>query len=244
MQSSMAPSSRVPSCPTAQRTSSRRLLRRDVRPQQFEARRTLELADRQLTRAAEFGLAGFAQKTGLEHGAHVALHELVAAPVDVESAHWAFARCRRRVGALPAVAAVPRLEEVGQRVGLLAVLRTGFRVGGDTQTGERAARIKQPRYDHRKIQHFGAGILRNQCSRAMRLRPIFELVVIAEVDLSKTARLGAALLILGPAGEGLLRRAAIAAAGIVYKRILRQRRHGGTELQRPYVRAGRSFVGA
>src|SRR5215831_2031110 len=108
MQSSTAPSSRAPSCRTAQRTSSGRSLRRNVRPQQFEASRTLELADRQLTRAAEFGLAGFAQKTGLEHGAHVALHKLAAAPVDVESAHGAFARCRRRVGAIPAVAAVPR----------------------------------------------------------------------------------------------------------------------------------------
>src|SRR5215831_11888997 len=99
MQSSMAPSSRARSCRTAQLTSSPRSLRCDVRPQQFKPRRALELADCQLTRAAEFGLAGFAQKTGLEHGAHVALHKLAAAPVDVESAHGAFARCRRRVGA-------------------------------------------------------------------------------------------------------------------------------------------------
>src|SRR5215831_11640087 len=196
MQSSMAPSSRAPSCRTAQLTSSRRSLRGDVRPQQFEPRRTLELADRQLTRAAEFGLAGFAQKTGIEHGAHVTLHELGAAPVDVESADGALARCRRRVGAIPAVAAVPRLEEVGQGVGLLAVLRTGFRVGDDAQTGKRTARVEQPRYDHRKIQHFGAGILRNQCSRAMCLCPILELVVIAEVDLAQTVRLGLTLLVL------------------------------------------------
>src|SRR5215469_13306671 len=114
MQSSMAPSSWAPSCRTAQLTNSRRSLRRDVRPQQFETRRTLELADRQLTRAAEFGLAGFAQKTGLEHGARVALDELGAAPVDVESADGALARCRGRVGAAPTLGAVPRFKEVCQ----------------------------------------------------------------------------------------------------------------------------------
>src|SRR5215472_7859645 len=218
MQSSMAPSSRAPSCRTAQLTSSRRSLRGYVRPQQFEARRTLELADRQSAGIAELGLAGFAQKPGLEHGAHVALHELNAAPVDVESADRALARCRRRVGAIPTVVAVPRLEEVGQRVRLLALLWARLRVGHNTQPGERTARVEQPRYDHREIQDLGAGILRDRCPRAVRSRPIFEFVVVAEINFAQTARLGLALLILGPAGEGPLRRSAIAAAGIVYKR--------------------------
>src|SRR6516162_32596 len=103
MQSSMVPNSRAPSCRTAQLTSSRRSLRRDVRPQQLEPRRALELTDRQSAGVAELRLAGFAQKSGLEHGAHIALRELGAAPVDVEGTDRALARCRRRVGAIPIV---------------------------------------------------------------------------------------------------------------------------------------------
>jgi hypothetical protein len=51
--------------------------------------------------------------------------------------------------------------------------------------------------------------------------PIFDLVVIAEGDLAQTVRLGLALVIFGPAGESLRRRAAIAAAGIVDESVAR-----------------------
>src|SRR6516165_5361386 len=244
MQSSMAPSWRAPSCRTAQLTSSWCSLRRDVRPQQFEARRTFELADRQSAGVVELRLAGFAQKPGLEHGAHIALHELGAASVDVEGTDQALARRRRGIDAIPTVVAVPRLEEVGQRVGLLAFLWARLRVGHNTQPRERAARVEQTRYDHREIQDLGASILRDRCPRAVRSRPIFELVVVAEINLAQTVRLGLALLILGPAGESLLRRSAIAATSIVDERIAGQSRYRGPELQRPDIGARRSIVSA
>jgi len=78
----------------------------------------------------------------------------------------------------------------------------------------------------------------------MRLRPIFELVVIAEVDLAQTVRLGPALLVLGPAGESLLRRSAIAAAGIVDERVAGKSRCRGPEFQRPYIGTRRRIIGA
>ena len=63
------------SCRTARLTSSRRRsLDPSVGPQQLEACRALELADRQLTGAAELGLTGLASKPSLEHGAHIILH--------------------------------------------------------------------------------------------------------------------------------------------------------------------------
>src|SRR5215831_4224356 len=106
MQSSTAPSSQAPSCRTAQLTSSRRSLRRDVRPQQLEPRRALELTDRQSAGVAELRLTGFAQKPGFEHGSLIALHELAAAPVDVEGTDRALARRPRGIDAIPTVVAV------------------------------------------------------------------------------------------------------------------------------------------
>src|SRR5215471_8459138 len=78
----------------------------------------------------------------------------------------------------------------------------------------------------------------------MRPRPIFELVVIAEIDLAQTIRLGRALVVIRPAGESLLRRAAIAAAGIADERVARQRRSRGSKLQRPDIGAGGRIIGA
>src|SRR5215472_6651709 len=240
----MAPVSPGQLCRTANRTNSRRSLRRDVGPQQLEARRALVLTDRQSAGVAELRLAGFAQKPGLEHGAHIALHELGAAPVDVEGTDRALARRRRGIDATPTVVAVPRLEEVGQRVGLLAFLWARLRVGHNTQPRERAARIEQTRYDHREIQDLGASILGDRCPRAVRSRPIFELVVVAEINFAQTVRLGLASLILGPAGESLLRRSAIAAAGIVDERVAGQSRCRGPEFQRPYIGTRRRIIGA
>jgi len=59
--SSTAPTSWAPSCRTAQLTSNRRRsFDPSVGPQQLEACRTLELADRQLAGGAELGLTGLA----------------------------------------------------------------------------------------------------------------------------------------------------------------------------------------
>src|SRR5271156_3166193 len=71
----------------------------------------------------------------------------------------------------------------------------------------------------------------------MRLCPIFELVVIAEIDFAQSVRLGWAFIVAGPAGERLLRRAAVAAAGIVNEGIARQCRRRCAELQRPDIDA-------
>src|SRR5271170_2161416 len=78
----------------------------------------------------------------------------------------------------------------------------------------------------------------------MRLCPIFQLVVIAEIDFAQAVRLGRTLVVIGPAREGLLRRAAIAAAGIVDEGIARQCRRRCAELQCPYVRSYGRFLGA
>src|ERR1700747_1877789 len=78
----------------------------------------------------------------------------------------------------------------------------------------------------------------------MRLRPIFELIVIAEIDFTQPVHLGRTLVIIGPARESLLRRAAITTAGIIDKSIARQRRCRRPEPQAPYVGARRSVLGA
>src|SRR5208282_45928 len=234
-QSSMAQISRARSCRTAQLTNSRCLLGRDVGPQQLETRRAFELADRQLAGAAELGLTGPAQKLCLERGAHIALNQLRAAAIDVKVPDRALARCGRGARAVPPLAAVTRLEKVGQRVGLLTVLRACLRVGDDAQTGKRPASVEQPRYDHRKIQHFGAGVLSKQRPGAVRPRPIFELVVITKINLAQAVRLGRALAVIGPARERPLRRATIAAAGVVDKVVVRQRCRRRSELQAPYI---------
>src|SRR5260370_10988031 len=78
----------------------------------------------------------------------------------------------------------------------------------------------------------------------MRLCPKFELVVIAEVDFARAIRLGRTLGVIGPARESLLRRAPIAAAGIVDEGIARQRRYRGPELQAPYFGARGPLLGA
>src|SRR5215472_8051698 len=151
----------------------------------------------------------------------------------MESAHRALASDRRGVDAVPPVVAVPRPEEVGQRIGLFAILWARLPVGDDAQTGEDAVGVEQSRYDHREIHHLRAGILRDRCTGAMRFRPVFKLVVIAEINFSQTIRLEGALLILRPPGENLLRWAAVAAAGIVDKSVARQSRRRRSQLQCP-----------
>src|SRR5216683_2947040 len=222
MPSSTAPTSRGRSCPTGRSTRSRRSFDRNIGPQQIELRRALELADRELAAATELSLTRFPEKPGLEHGAQPAVGELGAAPIYVEGADRRLAGRGSAIGAVPPLAAIARLEEIAQRVSLLALLRADPRIADDAQTSEHAVGIEQCRDDHRKIEHLGPGVLGNHSLRAMCLRPIFELVVIAEIDLAQAVRLGPALFVIGPAAEQLLRWAAIAAAGIIVESIERQ----------------------
>src|SRR5262249_26121190 len=80
--------------------------------------------------------------------------------------------------------------------------------------------------------------------RAVCLRPIFELVVISEIDLAHTVWLGLAIGIIRPAGKRAQGRPAIAAAGIVDESVVRQCRCRRAELERPYIRACGRILGA
>ena len=157
------------------------------------------------------------------HGAHVGVGELGAALVYVEGADGGLPGRRRGIAAVPAVAAIPRLKEIAQRIGLLALLRARPWVGDDAQTSERAGGIEQCRHDYRKIQHLCAVHIGQSVSARGALSPNIRARRHNGNKLRAGRSAGPALVVIGPAGERLLRRAAIAAAGIVDESFVRQR---------------------
>ena len=102
---------------------------------------------------------------------------------DESAHHRRLALGGRMIGAVPAVAAESRGDEVAQRIGLIAPARGIARIADDPQPHERAAGIEQRGEHHRESVHLGAGILLDLGAEIVGLGPIFQLVVVAEIDL-------------------------------------------------------------
>ena len=128
-------------------------------------------------------------------------------------------RCLSVVGrqafAGPAVAPEARGEKVAQQIGLVAVLRVAAGVADKADAAQRSAVVDQGRDRDGKTVGLGAGILLHLRQQVVGLGPVFEFVVIAEVDFPQPVRLRPAAPDLAPAVERRRRRPAIGAAGIV-----------------------------
>src|SRR5262245_52893873 len=97
----------------------------------------------------DLGLAFLAEIVGLQLGERAALDRLLAALLDEGSEHRRLAVLGRQLHAIPAVAAVARVEEVAQQIGLLPVARSVARVAHDADAGEHAALVETRRDDDR-----------------------------------------------------------------------------------------------
>src|SRR5262249_5370807 len=96
--------------------------------------------------------------------------------------------------AIPAVAAVARLECVADQISILAQIRIGARIGEDPVALQAARAIDQKRqYDWLPEHHHRIGT-RDGIRVAHRPRDIFLFVVVAEPDLPQPRWLGATLL--------------------------------------------------
>src|SRR6266851_8743543 len=93
-----------------------------LRANHLEADIAFELVGRLLARMRiVLALAGLAQMAGDQHCAGGGVDLFLAALLDEDTRHRRLAVLGGEVLALPAVAAEPRIEEVAQQVGLVAV---------------------------------------------------------------------------------------------------------------------------
>src|SRR6185437_11574390 len=156
---------------------------------ELEARHALELALRAPAGArVVLALAFLAEVARLEKGAAGAGDLLHATLLDEGAADGALALLGRQILALPALAAEAGGEEIAQEIGFVAVARGIARIGDDADALEHARLVEQAAQHHRKIIDLGAGIFFDLGREIIGLRPIFQLVVIAKIDLAQAAR--------------------------------------------------------
>src|SRR5262245_23699449 len=183
---------------------------------QLETHHAFELAFGLAARVRiNLGLALLAQVAGGELRQRAALDRLLAALLDKGAENRRLTILGRQVNTIPTLAAVARVEEVAEQVGFLAVARGVTRVADDANTLEDAGLIDARREHDREVEHLGARELPDLGRELVGLGPVFELVVVAEIDLAQAVRLGPAAPIVTEAGERHRGWPAAGAAGVV-----------------------------
>src|SRR5215510_94423 len=189
---------------------------RSPRQRQLETHHALELAFGLPARMrVDLGLALLAQIAGGELRQRAAFDRLLATLLDEGAEDRCLAVLGRQVDTVPALTAIARIEEVAQQVGFLAIARGVARIADDADALENAVVVEACGEHDREIKHLGARELSDLGRELVGLGPIFELVVIAEIDLAQAAGLGTAALEVAPAGERRRGRPAAGATGVV-----------------------------
>src|SRR5437016_2624274 len=161
-------------------------------------------------------LPRFAQIARRKQRAGAIVDLLMAALLDKNAPDRRLAVYRREILAVPVVASKPRIEKVAEKVGLVAALRrVAARIAHDADTPHDSVGIDQRGHDDRETVGLGAGILLHLRGEIVGLGPIFELIVIAEIDLAQSARLRPATAEFAPPAKRQSGRPAIGAAGVI-----------------------------
>ena len=114
--------------------------------------------------------------------------------------------------------------EVGETVGWIEAFKATtdvFCVGTGAFDGENALLVETRAQHRRKIEYLGAGIFAHLGREIIGLGPVFEFVVVAEIDFAQAACFRPAAAEILPAGERDRGRSAARAAGIV-RELVRQ----------------------
>src|SRR5262249_8287357 len=155
---------------------------------------------------------------------------------------WRLAILGRQVDAIPVLAAIAGIEEIAQQIGLLAIARGVARIADDPDALEDAVVVETSRQHDWEVEHFRTGKFSDLGRELIGLRPVFELVVVAEINLAQAARLGTAALEVLPPGERRRGRATIVAAGVVGE-LVRDIGDRHAELEVPYLQPVRPLLG-
>src|SRR5437899_8606762 len=137
----------------------------------------------------DLGLALLAQIAGGALGQCAALDGLLAALLDEGAEDRRLTVLGRQVDTVPVLAAIARIEEVAQQVGFLAIARGVARIADDADALENAVVVEAGGEHDREIKHFGAREFPDLGRELVGLGPVFELVVIAKIDLAQAGRL-------------------------------------------------------
>src|SRR6266702_1019368 len=214
------------------------------RERQFEVHEAFELALGLPSGAdVDFALALLAEIVRAQLGDLSIADRLSAALLDEGAKDRRLSLVGRKIGAIPAVAAVARAEEISQQIGFLALARRIARIADDANARQDAFVVESRRQDDGEIIDFGAGKFLDLGREIVGLGPIFQFVVVAEIDLAQSVRLRPAAPKILPAAERGRRRPAIRSAGIIREGI-RQRIGRGAELQVPDFEPGWLLLGA
>src|SRR5215510_5048883 len=116
------------------------------------------------------------------------------------------------------------------------------RIADDADALEDAVVVEARRQHDWKVEHLGAGEFSDLGRELIGLRPVFELVVVTEINFAQAAGLRTAALEVAPAGERSRGRTAVVAAGIVGE-LVRQIGDRHAELEVPDLEPVRPLLG-